>query len=148
MSNVLVFEAALASALATDGTLDIPYPAGVAQADIKSGGEVFSVPALQNVLAQASDTFTLSYDSDSVTVTYKDATTVPAGTIVRLQVNRAVAEDPLDPVVIPPATTTARGGVKQAAVQAASTATDAAGVVTDLNALLTKLKTAGIMASS
>ena len=37
------------------------------------------------------------------------------------------------------------GGVKQAANQAASTAADVAGVVADLNALIGKLKTAGIM---
>ncbi|KFB89619.1 hypothetical protein CR62_16675 [Serratia grimesii] len=44
------------------------------------------------------------------------------------------------------ATTSVTGGVKQAATQANSTATDAAGVVADLNALLAKLKAAGIMA--
>lgn len=44
------------------------------------------------------------------------------------------------------ATTSARGVVLQAATQAASTATDVAGVVTDLNALIAKLKTAGQMA--
>lgn len=44
------------------------------------------------------------------------------------------------------ATTTTAGLVKQAVTQAASTATDAAGVVTDFNSLLAKLKTAGIVA--
>ncbi|MFV8869566.1 head fiber protein [Serratia fonticola] len=44
------------------------------------------------------------------------------------------------------ATTLVIGGVKQAATQANSTATDAAGLVTDFNALLAKLKAAGIMA--
>ncbi|MCC8456053.1 head fiber protein [Streptomyces rochei] len=44
------------------------------------------------------------------------------------------------------ATASVVGGVKQAATQANSTATDAAGVVTDFNALLAKLKAAGIMA--
>ncbi|CAI1975919.1 head fiber protein [Serratia proteamaculans] len=44
------------------------------------------------------------------------------------------------------ATASVTGGVKQAATQANSTATDAAGVVADLNALLAKLKAAGIMA--
>ncbi|HBE9081421.1 head fiber protein [Serratia fonticola] len=44
------------------------------------------------------------------------------------------------------ATTSVTGGVKQAATQANSTATDAAGLVTDFNALLAKLKAAGIMA--
>ncbi|EMM0438534.1 head fiber protein [Citrobacter freundii complex sp. 2024EL-00228] len=40
---------------------------------------------------------------------------------------------------VPNATTTTAGVVKQAAAQADSTATDAAGAVTDLNALLAKL---------
>jgi hypothetical protein len=46
----------------------------------------------------------------------------------------------------PLATTAAAGTVKMAATQANSTATDVAGLVTDLNALLAKLKAAGIMA--
>lgn len=52
------------------------------------------------------------------------------------------------PSTFPPsaATTSVVGGVKMAATQANSTATDAAGLVTDFNALLAKLKAAGIMA--
>lgn len=46
---------------------------------------------------------------------------------------------------LPEATTAAIGGVKKMTNQAASTATDVAGVVTDLNALITKLKAAGMM---
>lgn len=46
---------------------------------------------------------------------------------------------------LPAATTTANGGVKKLAAQADSTATDAAGLVADFNALLAKLKTAGLM---
>jgi len=49
---------------------------------------------------------------------------------------------------VPAATTSTAGVVKQAAVQADSVATDAAGLVTDFNALLAKLKAAGLMASS
>lgn len=44
------------------------------------------------------------------------------------------------------ATTSTAGTVKKAATQAASTASDVAGVVADLNALISKLKAAGIMA--
>ncbi|WP_308354332.1 head fiber protein [Serratia marcescens] len=44
------------------------------------------------------------------------------------------------------ATASVVGGVKQTATQANSTATDVAGLVTDFNALLAKLKAAGIMA--
>lgn len=52
---------------------------------------------------------------------------------------------PTDPVTIPAATTAAIGGVKKMTTQADSTATDVAGLVTDLNALLAKARTAGLM---
>lgn len=52
---------------------------------------------------------------------------------------------PSDPVAIPAATTSAIGGVKKMTTQANSTATDVAGVVADLNSLIAKLKTAGMM---
>lgn len=44
-------------------------------------------------------------------------------------------------------TTTIRGGVLQAAAQADSTAIDVPGLVADFNALLAKLRTAGVIAS-
>lgn len=47
---------------------------------------------------------------------------------------------------VAPATPTTAGVVKQCATQTNSTATDVAGLVSDFNALLAKLKTAGIMA--
>jgi hypothetical protein len=49
---------------------------------------------------------------------------------------------------LPAATTSVLGGVKQVAAQANSTATDATGLVSDFNALLAKLRTAGILANS
>lgn len=52
---------------------------------------------------------------------------------------------PTDPVTIPAATTSAVGGVKKMANQADTAATDVAGLVTDFNALLAKLKAAGMM---
>lgn len=51
-------------------------------------------------------------------------------------------------LTIPAATATVVGGVKQAASQSDSTADDAEGLVTDFNALLAKLRTAGIIAAS
>lgn len=45
------------------------------------------------------------------------------------------------------ATTTTAGTVKQAAAQADSVATDVAGLVTDFNALLAKLRAAEVLAS-
>lgn len=52
----------------------------------------------------------------------------------------------LDASVVVPATTAVAGIVKQAVTQAPSTATDVAGLLADFNALITKLKNAGIMA--
>lgn len=49
------------------------------------------------------------------------------------------------PYTLPAATTAANGGVKKMPAQADSTATDAEGLVTDFNALLAKLRTAGIL---
>ncbi len=49
---------------------------------------------------------------------------------------------------VPAATKTTAGVVKQSAAQAASAATDVDGLKTDFNALLTKLRAAGILASS
>jgi hypothetical protein len=48
---------------------------------------------------------------------------------------------------LPPATTSVLGGVKQSAAKADSIATDVAGVVADLNALMANLRASGIQAS-
>lgn len=56
--------------------------------------------------------------------------------------------DPGDTYTLPDATTSVRGGVLQAAAQVDSVATDVAGLVTDFNALLAKLRAAGILANA
>ena len=68
---------------------------------------------------------------DEVTIALNDATNV-------ISVKDGV-------VALPEATTTEIGGVLQATNQADSTATTVELLVTDFNALLAKLKTAGIM---
>ncbi|QIC89616.1 hypothetical protein F0336_14135 [Serratia liquefaciens] len=75
-----------------------------------------------------------------------DATTV--GKSVLTAADAAAARTAIGagtPYTLPAATTSVNGGVKKMPAQADSTATDAAGVVTDLNALLAKLRTAGIL---
>ena len=47
----------------------------------------------------------------------------------------------------PAATASVVGGVKQAAAQANSAATDVAGLLADFNSLLAKLRTAGVLAT-
>lgn len=58
------------------------------------------------------------------------------------------AQDPAPLVVVgglPAATTLTAGGVKKLPAQANSVATDVAGLLADFNALLAKLRTAGIL---
>ena len=63
---------------------------------------------------------------------------IPDGTIITVSETGAIT--------VPSATSSVKGVVKQAVTQADSTATDVAGLKTDFNALLAKLKTAGLMA--
>ncbi|KAF1008987.1 MAG: hypothetical protein GAK28_00619 [Luteibacter sp.] len=83
----------------------------------------------------------------SGTVTSNDITDATAtGKSVLTSASAAAARTAIGAAPTTVATTAAAGLVKMAATQANSTATDVAGLVTDFNALLAKLKTAGLMA--
>lgn len=73
-----------ATALADNGTFIFTTPkAGALYAQ---AGETLVIPAMGNTLDQASDTFTIAYGaSTSHTLTYEDATTVPAGSEIIIQ---------------------------------------------------------------
>lgn len=73
--------------VATDGTMDFAYPSGLVLSRIDQSNEILSVEGHGSVLEQTADTFTVSYDSDSATVTWKGDTSIPAGTKVSLQIN-------------------------------------------------------------
>ena len=62
---------------------------------------------------------------------------IPDGTIITVSETGAIT--------VPSATSSVKGVAKQATNQADSVATDVAGLKTDFNALLAKLKLAGIM---
>lgn len=84
-----------------------------------------------------------SITADQIT----DATTV--GKSVIRATDAAAARTAIGagtPYVLPAATTSVNGGVKMAAAQANTAATDVAGLVTDINALLAKLRAAGLLA--
>ena len=72
------------AALADNGTFIFTTPkAGALYAQ---AGETLVLPALNNTLAQAADTFTIAYGaSTSHTLTYEDATTVPAGSEIIIE---------------------------------------------------------------
>jgi len=83
-----IIELVPSAAVATNDTMTFTYPSGAASRYAKTG-EKLVVQGLQNTLDQAADTFTLAYGASSVVVTYKDATSIPAGTKVILQLPRA-----------------------------------------------------------
>ncbi len=80
------------AALADNGTFI--FTTAQAGALYAQTAEVMVIPAMGNVLAQAADTFTIAYGaSTSHTLTYEDATTIPAGSEIILQIPLAVYED-------------------------------------------------------
>ena len=77
-------------------------------------------------------------------VSFNDLTDVPATFAPTIGTTATTAK--AGNYTPPNATTSVKGLVNQAAAQANSTATDVAGLVTDFNALLAKLRTAGVLA--
>lgn len=70
-------------AIATDDTFTLPaYPSSHVAADYAQSGETMHIDTLQNDLAQAAGTFTMVYSTR--VVTYKDATTIPAGSTITM----------------------------------------------------------------
>lgn len=103
----------------------------------------------------AASVLKLCYVKDATTVTLTPTGSSPVGIIVDVDSDGVTVEMMPAAVLaavpaaetVADATTTTAGKVKMAANQAASTASDAAGAVADLNTLLGKLKTAGLMAA-
>ena len=83
-TGFLVLSLSPAAVVAKDATIVFTYPSGNAS-QFAQAGEKMIISGLMNVLDQAADTFTLSYGSTSVTVTYKGNTSIPAGTKVTIQ---------------------------------------------------------------
>jgi len=84
MSSFDIIELTPSAAVDTDDTMTFTYPSGNASRYAQSG-EKLIVSGLMNTLDQAADTFTLVYGASSVVVTYKDDTSIPAGTKVTIQ---------------------------------------------------------------
>ena len=112
-----------------------------------------AVKVLQGCGVLKVDNVTIALDDTTNVISVKDgvesmpiATTtvlggvIPDGTIITVSETGAIT--------VPDATASVKGVVKQAVVQADSTATTVEGLVTDFNALLAKLKTAGVMANA
>lgn len=76
----------LSAAVATSGTFTVSYPAN-RSAGTYTGAHKHKMLALGAEFT-APDGFTLTFDASNITVTYLGTTTLPAGTTLRLQVDR------------------------------------------------------------
>lgn len=67
--------------VATNGTMTLAYPAGEGAATVAAGNVAQMYTGALGLLTQGASTFTVAYGG-SIVVTYKGATTIPAGTQV------------------------------------------------------------------
>lgn len=76
-----------ASAVATSGTLTLPYPTSRAASSYAGYGHKAFVSKFQRLLSAPSD-FTLTFGASNITLTYLGSTTIPVGSTVTVQANR------------------------------------------------------------
>lgn len=79
-------ETTAGSAVATSGTVDFSYPAGTNAGTFAAFGHTIWVDKFQSLLLSPGD-FTVSFDSDDITITYLGSTTIPAGARLNAQFN-------------------------------------------------------------
>lgn len=72
------------SPIAKNGTFEFDFPAGMSATDFAQDGEVLALTGLGNVLKVGAGAFSTAYATD-ITVTYLDDTTIPAGSLITIQ---------------------------------------------------------------
>jgi hypothetical protein len=76
----------IASAVATSGTITVPYPTGKGAGSYPAYGHKIWIDSFQTLLEVGSD-FTISFGASNITVTYTGSTTIPAGSSAKVQLN-------------------------------------------------------------
>lgn len=94
-------QATLSADLATNGTVAFTYPTksparAAASYASASGAKLQAGQGFEGVFAQGASNFSLSYGATTVTLTYLGSTTIPAGTVLRLQCPLATYADITD----------------------------------------------------
>ncbi len=84
-----------AAAVATSGTIDFSYPAGGNAGAYALYGHKAQSRGLMNALSQDDGDFSLSFGASAVTLTYLGTTSIPANTLVSLQLNKRGQDDGL-----------------------------------------------------
>lgn len=92
-------KASAGSAVATNGTITFSYPAGTNAGSFAAFGHKIWVDKFQRLLESPTD-FTVSFGASNITVTYKGATSIPAGASLNAQFN-ILGEDDGTPEVSP-----------------------------------------------
>ena len=87
-----VIEAQLGSAVADGGTFTIGYPTNRDDGDY-AGGYDHRLYAMGAEFKATEGDISLSFGATNITVTYNGATTIPAGTDIRMQVDKVGAND-------------------------------------------------------
>ena len=74
------------AAVATNGTVTVNYPVNRTAGDYRTLGHLAYARGLMNALAYGAG-FTLTFNTSNMTFTYKGATSIPAGTLVTLELD-------------------------------------------------------------
>lgn len=82
-----IVKASAGSAVATNGTVTFPYPAGTNAGSFAAFGHKLWVDKFQRLLESPTD-FTVAFGASNITVTYKGSTTIPAGAALDAQFNQ------------------------------------------------------------
>lgn len=94
-----VVEVALGSLVAQDGTIVFPYPEGKYSGSYVAYGHRMFARGLQKEFSQDGGTMSVAFTTE-ITITYKGATSIPANTVVTVQLNKA-GEDRAGVAVVP-----------------------------------------------
>lgn len=87
MARYVKVEAVLAAAVATSGTFTITYPTGTSRGEFLGGVDHrLTVGGIEAFIGRD---FTISFGATTATVTWRGASTIPAGTAIRAQLDRA-----------------------------------------------------------
>ncbi|CAK0773576.1 conserved hypothetical protein [uncultured Gammaproteobacteria bacterium] len=93
-SNFVTASVVLSSAVATNGTFTVGYPAGVSGGMFKNGSGHRLIALGADLACPAG--FTVSFGAALATVTYLGTTTLPIGTTVRVQFNTSGGDTEFD----------------------------------------------------
>lgn len=92
-------ETSAGSAVATNGTVTFSYPAGTNAGSFAAFGHKMWVDKFQRLLESPAD-ITVAFGASLITVTYKGATSIPAGARLVAQFN-ILGEDDGEPSIVP-----------------------------------------------